>query len=281
MQRFSSVVALSLVAAGAAAALVVNHAVSNDAGNGSVRPRAILIAGADIDERLLALEAAVSEERKARQLLEEELLVLYAEIDRLENAGGSAQRETDLLRNEPASQASSSFGAVRLTEGSTVEEDAQEARRTAMIEAGLSPARADYIQKRESEMRFEMMQAYYDARNSGERIDPVTMNPEALLRADIGDADYEKYLQANGRPTSVDVSSVMASSPAERAGLQSGDQIVGYDGERVFSTSDLMQRTMSPGTGDVVVDVIRDGVQMQVVLPRGPIGVETGRIRRR
>ena len=73
----------------------------------------------------------------------------------------------------------------------------------------------------------------------------------------------------------------MASSPAERAGLQPGDQIVGYDGDRVFSTSDLMQRTMSPGSGDVVVDVVRDGVQMQVVLPRGPIGVETGRFRRR
>ena len=62
---------------------------------------------------------------------------------------------------------------------------------------------------------------------------------------------------------------------------QPGDQIVSYDGERVFSTSDLMQRTMAPGSGDVVVDVVRDGVQMQVVLPRGPIGVESGRIRRR
>ena len=229
----------------------------------------------------LALEAAVSEERQARQLLEEELLALYAEIDRLETGGGRAASDADIIRNEPGSQARNTFGAVRLTEGSTVEEDAQEARRTAMIEAGLSPARADYIQKRESEMRFEMMQAYYEARNSGERIDPITMNPEALLRADIGDADYEKYLEANGRSTTVDVANVMASSPAERAGLQPGDQIVGYDGERVFSTSDLMQRTMAPGSGDVVVDVVRDGVQMQVVLPRGPIGVETGRIRRR
>lgn len=280
MQRISSVVALSLVAAGAAAALVVNHAVSDGANTETSVP-SHFDEGADIDERLLALEAAVSEERQARQLLEEELLALYAEIDRLETGAGRAASDADIIRNEPGSQARNTFGAVRLTEGSTVEEDAQDARRTAMIEAGLSPARADYIQKRESEMRFEMMQAYYEARNSGERIDPITMNPEALLRADIGDADYEKYLQANGRSTAVDVANVMASSPAERAGLQPGDQIVGYDGERVFSTSDLMQRTMAPGSGDVVVDVVRDGVQMQVVLPRGPIGVETGRIRRR
>jgi S1-C subfamily serine protease len=109
----------------------------------------------------------------------------------------------------------------------------------------------------------------------------VKMNPDAKLREEIGDSDYEKYLLANNRSTSVGVANVMASSPAERAGLQAGDEIVGYDGERIFSTTELMQRTMAEGDGDVVVDVVRDGSSMQIVLPRGPIGVETGRFRRR
>ena len=130
-------------------------------------------------------------------------------------------------------------------------------------------------------MRFETMQAIYEARSSGERVDRFAMSPDAMLRADIGDADYEKYLQANDRPTSVNISSVMAASPAERAGLQPGDQIVSYDGERVFSTSELMQHTMASGDGDVVVDVLRNGAPMQIVLPRGPIGVEIGRFRGR
>ena len=73
----------------------------------------------------------------------------------------------------------------------------------------------------------------------------------------------------------------MAASPAERAGLQPGDQIVSYDGERVFSTFELMQHTMASGDGDVVVDVLRNGATMQIVLPRGPIGVEIGRFRGR
>ncbi|MDH3266086.1 MAG: hypothetical protein OEM25_03885, partial [Gammaproteobacteria bacterium] len=43
---------------------------------------------AALDERVNALEAAVAEERNARQLLEEELQILYAEIESL-----SEQRE--------------------------------------------------------------------------------------------------------------------------------------------------------------------------------------------
>jgi hypothetical protein len=107
------------------------------------------------------------------------------------------------------------------------------------------------------------------------------MNPDAMLREEIGDSDYEKYLEAQGRPTSVGVASVMASSPADRAGLQSGDEIVGYDGKRVFSSYELMQQTMTAGDGNVVVDVVRDGAPLQIVVPRGPIGVEIGRFRGR
>lgn len=89
------------------------------------------------------------------------------------------------------------------------------------------------------------------------------------------------YLRANGRPTSVGISDVMASSPGERAGLLSGDEIVGYDGDRVFSSFELMQLTMAGGEGNVVIDVVRDGSPMQIVVPRGPIGVEIGRFRGR
>ena len=132
-------------------------------------------------------------------------------------------------------------------------------------------------------MRYEQMQAVYQARNSGEPLDPLNrnFNADAMLRDEIGDAEYEQYLEANNRSTSVGISNVMASSPGERAGLQAGDEIVGYDGQRVFSTSELMQHTMASGDGSVVIDVMRNGSQMQIVVPRGPIGVEIGRFRGR
>ncbi|MGI9222119.1 MAG: PDZ domain-containing protein [Woeseiaceae bacterium] len=278
MQKVSSAIVLSLIAGAAAAVLIIYNIPPSDA-TATTEVGNHFDDGAAIEERIAALENAVSEERQARQLLEEELLVLYAEIDRLENANdrGAADETRDSARQARATTQAMSVSQLR--EGSQGAE--QPDRRNAMIAAGLSPERADHILRRESEMRFEMMQAYYDARNSGESFDRFSMSPDAMLRADIGDADYEKYLQANGRPTTVGVAGVMTASPAERAGLQPGDEIVGYDGDRVFSTSDLMQRTMAAGEGDVVVDVVRDGAPMQVVLPRGPIGVETGRFRSR
>jgi len=70
----------------------------------------------------------------------------------------------------------------------------------------------------------------------------------------------------------------MSSSPAADAGLQPGDQIVRYGGERVFNSRDLIERSME-GNGMVVVELVRDGTSMEVVIPRGPLGIEIGRRR--
>jgi S1-C subfamily serine protease len=70
----------------------------------------------------------------------------------------------------------------------------------------------------------------------------------------------------------------MAGSAGQAAGLQPGDQVVSYGGERVFSTSDLNQLILDGAPGQtVVVDVLRDGQQIQVYVPRGPIGITGGR----
>ena len=100
------------------------------------------------------------------------------------------------------------------------------------------------------------------------------------LRAELGDAEYERYLDASGRSTNVAVSSVIESSPAQSAGLQPGDEIVRYDGERVFSMTDLTRQTMVGEPGEtVVIDIMRNGNIMQVVMPRGPVGITGGRRR--
>jgi len=130
----------------------------------------------------------------------------------------------------------------------------------------------------------QAMQARFDAMRSGEPMNPfnTSFNSESGLRAEIGDIEYEQYLAANGRPTAVQISSVMESSPGQVAGIRPGDQITSYDGQRIFSTMELTQQTMQGVQGDsVVVGIVRDGVPMQIVLPRGPIGVSTSRFSRR
>jgi S1-C subfamily serine protease len=112
----------------------------------------------------------------------------------------------------------------------------------------------------------------------GRTFNPATdLGAERTLRVELGDADYERYLQAMNRPTSVAVVDVLASSPGERAGLKPGDEVVSYGGERVFDARGLNALTLEGTAGEsVVVEVRRDGQVISLVMPRGPIGISSG-----
>ena len=98
-----------------------------------------------------------------------------------------------------------------------------------------------------------------------------------MLRNELGDEDYERFLIARGVPASVNIVGVLASSPAERAGLQRGDEVFSYDGKRVFNVQELNELTLVATSGEpVVLDVRRNGQNLRVVVPRGPIGIRGG-----
>jgi S1-C subfamily serine protease len=146
-----------------------------------------------------------------------------------------------------------------------------------LIAAGFAPDRAEWINRRTQELRMQAMQAQYEARRDG-RPQPPGSDEGAALRAELGDADYERFLTAMGRSTTVNVDGVLASSPAERSGLQPGDEIVAYNGKRVFDVAELNELTLGGTTGEsVVVDVRRNGQTLQLVMPRGPLGIWGGR----
>ncbi len=268
-------VAVSLLAGLAVGAYLISSPQPATAVASSVDPANYFDQTAATETRLRALEAAVAQERNARQLLEDELQILYAEIGQL-----SEERDERRAIDEQ-------FQEVRQRTRSEFDQRADrtdEGRVARLINAGFTPERADWILQREAELQMEVMQARFDARRSGESLDRFnpSLNPNSVLRSEIGDAQYEQYLQANNRPTAISVGSVLESSPGQRAGLQPGDQIVRYDGNRVFDVSDLNEQTMLGAPGEsVVVDITRDGMPIQLVLPRGPIGVTTGRFPRR
>ena len=90
-----------------------------------------------------------------------------------------------------------------------------------LIEAGFQPGQASMIVRRESELQMESMQARYEAERSGDPIDYWRSRNASseTLRQELGDADYERYLTANDRSTTISVSSVIDSSPGQAAGL--------------------------------------------------------------
>ena len=94
------------------------------------------------------------------------------------------------------------------------------------------------------------------------------------LRREMDDETYARYLYAAGRPNQVSVRRVLAGSAAEAAGIESGDVLLRYDGERLYDAGALRRSTRTGNAGETVpVEVLRDGRRIQAYLPRGPVGV--------
>ena len=270
MPKLAIAVVASLVAGFAVAALIMKPSQPVDADAPGFD------SNADIDARLRALESAVNVERQARQLLEEEILFLYEELESLDSARSG--NDVQLAEAVPIDGSTNPREVRAITRGNRGDESAQ--RRLALTDAGFSAAQADWIMQREAELRMEALQARYEAMRSGEPMNPMTRfaNPDSELRQELGDAQYEMYLRASQRRTAVGVGTVFESSPAQTAGLLPGDQITHYDGTRVFGVFDLTQQAMQGNAGEnVVVNITRDGVPMQLVIPRGPLGINAGR----
>jgi len=230
------------------------------------------------EDRIRALEEAVALERSARQLLEDELQILFAELEELRAsvAGGEDRVSVSAKTVVPER-------GIRLS-GESSRGFSENDRADRLVEAGFSPPRAAWILQRESELTMEAMQARFEAQRSGDMqaMFEAARRGTSQLRAELGDAEYERYLEAYGRPTTISVRRVLESSPGQRAGLQPGDEIVSYAGQRVFSYDELSSELLQGQPGEsVVVDILREGMPMQVIMPRGPIGIEGGRYRSR
>ncbi len=226
------------------------------------------------EDRIARLERIIDEEREARIALEDTLAMLFEDIEQLRNsrdsAAASRRAQAEVVRE---------VSAVRERRGrdeAAWMRDYQERRVARLVEGGIPENEARYILEQESEAEFKAMQAAWEAQREGEGFDPLNAaaNPQSILRETLGDDAYARYLEAQGQPTSISVTQVLAGSPANDAGLQPGDQVVSYNGERVFNVVDLRGLTMQGRPGeDVVIEVDRDGVRMQLTVPRGPIGI--------
>jgi C-terminal processing protease CtpA/Prc len=269
----------SFAAAFAAASYIYMADTVPEAPAGTTEATSTFDAGLPVEERVAALERAVSDERLARQYLQEEVFYLTSELERV--SGNGNFRQADEVRAAQAEDEASNSRMSRREENRR--RNSLEGRMERLIEAGFLPSQASMIVQRESELQMDSIKARYEAERSGDPTDFFRSRNASsqVLRDELGDADYERYLVANDRSTSVSVSSVIESSPAQSAGLLPGDEIVRYDGERVFSMTDLTRQAIDGTAGqNIVVDIMRDGTPMQVVMPRGPIGISGGRRRR-
>lgn len=231
-------------------------------------------ADAPLEARIAALEQAVSTERDARLVLEEQLHGLYAELERFDSPEMDELLQT-LAESSQAREQARLQQAARRDRGGRMQ-DRNDMRVGRLVAGGFTEGRAKQILEYEDEIRMAALQAEYEARRNGEAFNPWerAQDYQDGLRERLGDAEYEKYLTAQGGQASITVREVIGSSPANQAGLRPGDRILSYDGERVFGMNDLKSMAFSGDPGeDVIVDIERNGQRMQLVLPRGPLGI--------
>lgn len=227
-----------------------------------------------LESRLIEMESAIADQLDS----------VRGEIETLRNdlaLLSETSAERPLPQPEVVNISPSGFGAISAElERVRVRAASQSGRIELLTEAGFSFARAEEIERLVEESRVAAMQARYEAARSGDS--PPLGNTEfdelfdadSMLRSALGDADFERYLAAMGRPTEVTVMSVLSSSAAQQAGMLAGDRIIGYDGHRVFDARELVELPLDGEPGaPVIVDIVRDGQAMQLVLPRGPLGI--------
>ena len=227
---------------------------------------------ASLGDRVLSLERELEEERNAREVLEEQLLAVFEQLDGYGPRIGASRigpvgSERGETRDRSRPRQPDMVARMR---------DFRNQRIAGLVENGYSEDEAQRLLKFEADAQFEVMQAVYEARRNGESLDLFSnsLSAQSALRSRMGDTEYERFLVAQGQRTNVQVASVLDGAPGGKAGLRPGDEIISYNGERTFSMMDLRELTMVGEAGEsAIIEIDRDGVRMQLSIPRGPIGM--------
>lgn len=155
-------------------------------------------------------------------------------------------------------------------------QDEEDKRRNQLVSAGYTHAESEWLLQKEEALLMDAMQSQYAEQPADDTVDYLSarLDARAALRAELGDYDYERYLLATGQATTIAVSRVISASPAREGELRVGDEIINYDGQRVFNMIDLAKKTSEADAHDtVILDIVRDGMPMQIELPHGPLGI--------
>ncbi len=184
--------------------------------------------------------------------------------------------------NESSPPALTREERIRAFREQSVARQQSEFRRQTLLNNGFAEDEASWVLQQEAQVQLDSLNEQYRARRRQSELDANNgtraKTQAEKLREKLGDDYYERYLEANGLPTSVGVNLVLDNSPGSNAGLKAGDRITSYNGDRVFNIRELNGLTIAGEEGEtVLIEVERNGNPIQLTLPRGPIGITGGR----
>ena len=236
------------------------------------------------DPMVAALWEAFAHELEARESLSEEVRLLRAEVSRLAEAGRRYESETEGpdvhadVGTEPGSAAETA-PARSADRGGFERRDQSRAFDTdLLVAAGVLPKAARSLRDRWSDYEMQRVDLAHQAAREGwlrtrrYRLERGILERE--LRAELGDRRYDRLLYATDQPNRLIIQEVIDRSPASVAGFEAGDEILTYDGGRVFRQSELLVAAAAGEMGEYVsVEVARGGETEIIQVPRGPMGL--------
>jgi len=221
---------------------------------------------------LEALQAELDRERAERARLEAELATLRewavedpdAEEDDAEVEAAEGDLPGDLAPRLPAFDPGSEEPWFRSD---------------ALLALGMSEIEVERIQDRWEQLTMDQLYAKdQHARGEG-NLGPALRSELTRLRAEtrdeLGDDAFDAMLYATGQKNRVILKDLLETSPGWEAGLRPGDEVISYDGERVFAPYQLRMYTRRGDPAALAeVRVLRDGELVRVFLPYGPLGAQ-------
>ncbi|MCG6941912.1 MAG: PDZ domain-containing protein [Thiohalocapsa sp.] len=208
---------------------------------------------------------------------------LKARVDELTAGWGRMQSELAALRQRVATierrkpeAEDDADGAAQRNRPSTPAQ-----QRESLVSVGVAPEVADDIIWRESQLSLARLELRDEAARNGwlgsarYRDELRRLNGQRVsIEDEIGVDAYDRYLYQTGQSNRVAVESVLPGSAGEESGLLPGDVIERYGDQPVLDFQDLRAATSAGERGELVnVTVVRDGERVELVLPRGPIGI--------
>ena len=151
----------------------------------------------------------------------------------------------------------------------------------ALLDAGIDTGTAAWLQEQIDAMEMDELWLTDRATREGWRSSGRYLKEKRAIRARLAslrdelnnDDTWDRLLYATNRKNRVILQHIMHNSPAEQYGLQEGDNIISYNGQRIFTNGELHTATTEGQTGTtVLVEVERDGQRLNLSLPSGPIG---------
>jgi len=213
------------------------------------------------------LRQALSEAQADREALEAELEHLRQELDELAWSDEA-----------PEAPAAADKGAPKKGADAPAQVGRPWFDTEALAAHGVSPAEQEALREAFDASELALLQLEDQAHREGwygaPRYRQQLRDLRVGLRTELGDERFDLLLFATGRHNRVVVTDLLADSPAERAGVRPGDEILSYAEQRVFRGGELKSATTEGRAGErVELVVLRDGSRERLWVPRGPLGI--------